>query len=123
MAIAYSLSCAYFVYTFVFRIKFFPFMNVLTGVIAVGVGADDTFILFKAWSSAVSQHQVHHSPTADGGGGLLAGGLESEKRHLSRMVRTALKHSVATMFVTSLTTAAAFFSSLVSNITAIKCFR
>lgn len=34
--VASSLVIAYFLYTFVFRITFFPYMNVLTSVIAVG---------------------------------------------------------------------------------------
>ena len=35
-AVAFSLGLAYFVYTFVLGVKFFPFMNVLAVVIAVG---------------------------------------------------------------------------------------
>lgn len=34
-----------------------------------------------------------------------------------------MKHAVPSMFVTSLTTAVAFFASVVSNVTAINCFR
>ena len=95
-------------YTFVFRIEFFPFMNVLTAVIAVGVGADDTFILYKAWQEAAAEAEAAAASTV---------------LPLSKVVRCALKHSAHTMLVTSVTTAAAFFASLVSNITAIKCFR
>ena len=36
LAITYALSLAYFIYTFVCGIKFFPFMNVLAAVIAIG---------------------------------------------------------------------------------------
>ena len=54
----FQISLAYFVYTFVFRIEFFPFMNVLTAVIAVGVGADDTFILYKAWQEAAAEAEA-----------------------------------------------------------------
>ena len=46
-SIAASLGLAYFTYTFVLRLTFFPFMNVLAVVIALGVGADDTFILSR----------------------------------------------------------------------------
>ena len=42
-----SLGLAYFTYTFVLRLTFFPFMNILAAVIALGVGADDTFILTR----------------------------------------------------------------------------
>jgi hypothetical protein len=36
MAISYSLAIAYFTYVFIARVKFFPFMNILATVIAVG---------------------------------------------------------------------------------------
>ena len=37
-SIAFSLGLSYFTYTFIFRLQFFPFMNVLSVVIALGVG-------------------------------------------------------------------------------------
>ena len=36
LAIIYALSLAYFIYTFICGIKFFPFMNILAVVIAIG---------------------------------------------------------------------------------------
>lgn len=72
-----------------------------------GVGADDTFILVKAWRA--------HSK--------LDPNLESLDEQLESMVHLALSHSLLTMCVTSFTTAAAFFASFISTITAIKCFR
>lgn len=42
---------------------------------------------------------------------------------LVRLVQETMKHAVPSMFVTSLTTAVAFFASIVSNVTAINCFR
>ena len=36
LAITYALALAYFIYTFICGIKFFPFMNVLAVVIAIG---------------------------------------------------------------------------------------
>ncbi|KAJ8391551.1 hypothetical protein AAFF_G00088730 [Aldrovandia affinis] len=41
---------------------------------------------------------------------------------LSRTVGVALQHAALSMFVTSFTTAAAFYANYVSNITAIRCF-
>ena len=46
-SIAAALGLAFFTYTFILRLTFFPFMNVLAVVIALGVGADDTFILSR----------------------------------------------------------------------------
>ena len=109
MSIVYALTLAYFIYTFVFMVSFFPFMNVLAAVIAIGVGADDTFILVKAWSN-------HASSLRDADGSIT-------DKQMVKLVKNSLKHSSKTMLVTSLTTAAAFLASLVSNVTAIKCFR
>ena len=47
--IALSLGVSYFVYTVVFAIKVFPFMNLLTIVILLGVGTDDTFVFVTLW--------------------------------------------------------------------------
>ena len=73
----------------------------------LGVGADDTFILVKAWNA--------HSKADPN--------LNSVEEQLEVMVHSALSHSLLTMCVTSITTSAAFFASFISTITAIKCFR
>lgn len=44
LSVVLSLSVAYFIYTFVFELDFFPFMNLLAAVIVVGIGADDVFV-------------------------------------------------------------------------------
>lgn len=36
LAVVFSLGTAYFLYTTVFRVPFFPFMNILTLTIAIG---------------------------------------------------------------------------------------
>lgn len=36
IAIIFSLGIAYFIYTFVFKLEFFPFMNLLTVIVVVG---------------------------------------------------------------------------------------
>jgi hypothetical protein len=48
---------------------------------------------------------------------------ESDEPELVSLVSHTLRHASLSMLVTSLTTTAAFFGSVVSNITAIKCFR
>lgn len=37
LAITYSIIISYFLYRIVFNLKFFPFMNLLTAVVAVGL--------------------------------------------------------------------------------------
>ncbi|GAB1869493.1 Protein dispatched-like protein 1 [Camponotus japonicus] len=89
-------------YTLVLRIEFFPFMNLLAIVVAIGIGADDAFVYCKVWESGKQQK-------------LSNGGLV-------HLVQVTMKHAFPSMFVTSLTTAVAFFASIVSNVTAINCF-
>ncbi|XP_076237082.1 protein dispatched [Calliopsis andreniformis] len=102
IAVIFSLGISYAVYTLVLHIKFFPFMNLLAIVVAVGIGADDAFIYCKIWERG-KERKISND-------GLL------------RLVQETMKHAVPSMFVTSLTTAVAFFASIVSNVTAINCF-
>ncbi|XP_050046962.1 protein dispatched homolog 1 isoform X2 [Dermacentor andersoni] len=101
LAVIFSLGTAYFLYTTVFRISFFPFMNILTLTIAIGIGADDAFIYCKTWGAAKA---------------------EKNSGTLVKLVRDTLHHACLSMLVTSVTTAAAFFASCVSSITAVRCF-
>ncbi|XP_011313149.1 protein dispatched [Fopius arisanus] len=102
MAVLFSLGISYAVYTLILKITFFPFMNLLAIIVAVGIGADDAFIYCKVWAQGKQQKESN--------GGLV------------RLVQDTMKHAVPSMFVTSLTTAVAFFASIVSNVTAINCF-
>ena len=96
-----SLEISYFVYTHVFSVRFFPFMNLLVLVILIGVGADNVFIYVKTWTLAKQEKNV--------------GTLE-------KIVSDTLRHATLSILVTSLTTAAAFYASYVSHITALACF-
>ncbi|KAK0169992.1 hypothetical protein PV328_010611 [Microctonus aethiopoides] len=102
LAVIFSLGISYAIYTLVIRITFFPFMNLLAIVVAVGIGSDDAFIFCKVWE------QGKQKKVSNGG--------------LTKLVQETLKHAVPSMLVTSLTTAVAFFASIVSNVTAINCF-
>lgn len=44
LAIGMSFIISYFIYTFIFNIKFFPFMNMLAIIVAIG-----EFLVFKAY--------------------------------------------------------------------------
>ncbi len=99
--VIFTISVSYFCYFFLFRLAFFPFMNLLAGLLLIAVGADDMFILNDIWQ----QHQRGH-PEA---------GCEE-------LLTKTLQHGALSIFVTSLTTSAALFANLVSDITAIRCF-
>lgn len=97
----WSLELAYFLYVFVFEINFFPYMNLVTVLLVIAIGADDVFIYSKIW---------HLSKK------------ERNNGTLEKLVSDTLKHASLSMFVTSLTTAGALFANVVSPITSIKCF-
>ncbi|XP_032804368.2 protein dispatched homolog 1-like [Petromyzon marinus] len=108
-AIVSSLIVAYFVYRVVLRFEFFPFMNLTALVVLVGVGADDAFVLCDVWRHAKADRRAAKGPGAGDAG-------------LTETVRATLRHAALSMFVTSFTTAAAFYANYVSSITAVRCF-
>jgi protein dispatched 1 len=57
VAVVLSLGIAYFTYTIVFELDFFPFMNMLAAVIVVGIGADDVFVYIQVRFYFSSQEQ------------------------------------------------------------------
>nr|CAD7202924.1 unnamed protein product [Timema douglasi] len=67
-------------------------------IVIIGIGADDAFIFCKVWQCAKT---------------------EKDNGTLVKLVHDTLKHATLSMFVTTLTTAAAFYASYVSSITAI----
>ena len=97
---------AYFFYGIVFRISFFPFLNVLTLIFLVGIGADDAFVYMGAWNEAMKSMPYDNNNSKD--------------EALIRWTVYSLKHAVSAMFVTSFTTAAAFYASASSKIIAIR---
>ncbi|KAM8846716.1 LOW QUALITY PROTEIN: protein dispatched homolog 1 [Synchiropus picturatus] len=101
IAIISSLIVSYFLYRLVFNFEFFPFMNLTALIILVGIGADDAFVLCDVWNYTK---------------------LDKPHSELAETVGVTLQHAALSMFVTSFTTAAAFYANYVSNITAIRCF-
>ncbi|XP_038059449.1 protein dispatched homolog 1-like [Patiria miniata] len=99
--ILFSLLMAYFFFTVVFARPFFPFSNVLAAVLIIGIGADDAFVFIDLWNKCK---------------------METGGKDLVALTRETLRHATTTMFVTSFTTAAALFASVISDITAVKCF-
>ena len=114
----------------------------------LGVGADDTFILVKAWTSQCAKAQLRMNQNPQSSNAIskinedehsdiehqttsktkshIREGLHHKKfgeEELVKMVKATLKHSTLTISVTSITTSVAFFASFISNVTAIKCFR
>lgn len=115
IAIGFSLGIAYFVYSLVFELPFFPFMNLLAVIVIVGIGADDAFIYVKVWNCAIAERELAKDSAS--------GGSKSATRDtLAGLVAVTMTHAAISMMVTSLTTAVAFYSSFLNSITAVKCF-
>ena len=96
-----SIIIAYFIYHQIFRLTFFPFLNILTFIFLVGIGADDAFVFNDVWSQAK---------------------LSLPNGSVIDWIEYTLKHAALSMFVTSFTTSAAFYANVVSDITAIRLF-
>ena len=101
LTVTLSLSMSYFCYFVVFKRDFFPFVNVVSVILVIGVGADDTFVYFDLWRKSL---------------------VEKNGANLNLVVQDTLHHATVTMLVTSVTTAGSLYASIISNIAAVKCF-
>ncbi|XP_061387699.1 protein dispatched [Musca vetustissima] len=119
IAVIFSLGLAYFVYTLVFEMSFFPYMNLLAVVVIIGIGADDAFIFVKIWQCVLTERFTKTSTVTTKS---LANPESEQTETLQNLMALTLKHAAISMFVTSITTTVAFYASYTSYITAIKCF-
>jgi len=87
------------------NIQLYVVMHTINSVIIhfAGIGSDDAFVYCKIWESGKQQKLSN--------GGLI------------HLIQETMKNAFPSMFVTSFTTAIAFFASIISNVTAINCFR
>ena len=98
-----SLVWSYFLYVVVIRISFFPFINILTVILLLGIGADGAFVYVDLWKKYRSSCSYQDGCTL-------------------KILQETLSHASITLFVTSLTTSSALLVNVTSSITAIKCF-
>ncbi|XP_075700396.1 protein dispatched homolog 2 [Rhinoderma darwinii] len=101
MSVVGSLMISFFLYKLVFRITFFPFVNLFAVIILSSICANHTFVFFDLWNLSKIQHSA-------------AGMLQ--------WVKQTMHHFVYLMLVSCLTTGAAFYASYLSSITSIRCF-
>jgi len=100
-SMAFTVILSYTLYQFVFHIEYFPFLNLLATIVVIGIGADDLFIYWKTWIS------IKHSRNAS---------------ILERIVTYTFEHASTAMFVTSASTATAFFACTYTDIVSMRCF-
>ncbi|GAX18141.1 hypothetical protein FisN_25Hh123 [Fistulifera solaris] len=102
LQISLSFPLAYFVYTFVFHLTFFPFLNFIGVFILFALGADDIFVAVDKWKNA----RIKLGPDAE----------------TTEVAAQALPDAALSMLLTSLTTAVAFFGTAVCPVAPIFCF-
>ena len=103
MNMVMSLVWSYFLYRVVIKISFFPFINILTVILLLGIGADGAFVYVDLWRKFRSSCSPQEGCTV-------------------KILQETLRHASITLFVTSLTTSSALLVNVTSSITAIKCF-
>lgn len=97
-----AFPSAVFLTTTVFQIKFFPFLNFIGLFVLIGVGADDCFVFFDKWVSAAAKLPKNATAT--------------------EVAAQSYWEAVWAMFLTSVTTTAAFLASSITPIAPIRVF-
>lgn len=99
IVLAFPLS--YFVYYFVFGLEFFPIVNFNGIFIVFALGADDIFVAVDKWRNIR---------------------LQLPQITTEQVATLALPDAAYAMFITSITTAVAFFGTAVMNVPTVVCF-
>jgi len=92
---------AYFFYYFVVGLQFFPFLNFIGVFVVAALGADDVFVAVDKWKNARIDH-----PDAT----------------TEEVASIALPDAAGAMFLTTITTATAFFATAICKVAPIFCF-
>ena len=96
-----SFPLAYFVYSLVAQLEFFPFLNFIGVFVVFAIGADDIFVAVDKWKNAR---------------------LEHKNATVEQIAAIALPDAAEAMFLTSITTAVAFFGSAICPVAPLKLF-
>lgn len=99
--IVLSFPLAFFFYSFVAQLNFFPFLNFIGIFVIFALGADDVFVAVDKWRNARLKY-----PSAS----------------VEEVAAMSLPDAAMAMFLTSITTAAAFFGTAVCPVAPILCF-
>ncbi len=92
-----SLGVSYGVYMCVLWLPFFPFLNLVGLFVVIGVACDDVFIFVDAWK-------------------------QCECADTSKRLGLVLYRAGGSMFVTTITSVAAFLANSLSPVTSMRCF-
>ena len=97
-----NLGVAYGIYMGVLFLPFFPFLNLVSIFVVVGIGADDIFVFMDAWKQSAQ--------------------VMGDNAPLDERMSAVIHKACGSIFITSLTTASAFAANAFSIITCLKCF-
>uniref|UniRef100_A0A8C5WLJ5 Dispatched RND transporter family member 2 n=1 Tax=Leptobrachium leishanense TaxID=445787 RepID=A0A8C5WLJ5_9ANUR len=96
-----SLMISFFLYKLVFRMTFFPIVNLIAIVILTSICANHTFVFYDLWNLSKAQNSA-------------AGMIQ--------WVNQTMHHFVYLMLVSCFTTGASFYAGYMSSITSVRCF-
>ena len=171
-----SFACAYFGYKMILGIDLFPYINLMSTFILIGISCDNVFVIFDAWyaekldiynEARLQNHEIefygklsekqekqyyrdreytasvikqllisNHGPekqrqmlTGEEQGYFdsikntdLVRMMKVNDEQMVQMMGGVLRHAAASVFVTSFTTSAAFFTNLISRIAYVQLF-
>jgi len=101
LQIILSFPLAYFIYNLVLGFKFFPFLNFIGVFVVFALGAGDIFVAFDKWTMYRKNNMT---------------------KSTEYVAAYALPEAISAMFLTTLTTAVAFFATAVCPVAPIKMF-
>jgi len=99
--IVLSFPLSYFVYKLVAGLEFFPFLNFIGIFVVFALGAGDVFVAVDKWKNAR---------------------LEYPKASTEYVAAVALPDAASAMFLTTLTTAVAFFATAICPVAPVQMF-
>eukprot|EP00510_Aplanochytrium_minuta_P008891 CAMPEP_0184052366 /NCGR_PEP_ID=MMETSP0956-20121227/5256_1 /TAXON_ID=627963 /ORGANISM="Aplanochytrium sp, Strain PBS07" /LENGTH=993 /DNA_ID=CAMNT_0026345421 /DNA_START=198 /DNA_END=3179 /DNA_ORIENTATION=+ len=108
LQILLSVGVAFGVYMLILWLPFFPFLNLISIFIVIGIGSDDVFVLVDSWKQSGFDLPADHE-------------YGSTSEMSSRLVHV-IENAGSSLLTTSLTTAAAFFAVAFSSITSLRLF-
>jgi hypothetical protein len=101
LQIVLSFPLSFFVYTFICGLVFFPFLNFIGVFVVFALGADDIFVAVDKWKNARIEHP---------------------KASVEEVAAIVLPDAAGAMFLTTITTAIAFFGTAICPVAPIKMF-
>ncbi|KHN81990.1 Protein dispatched -like protein 1 [Toxocara canis] len=107
----------------IFRVTFFPFLNLLAIVLIVAVGADDAFLFLYQFRKHKQEMKAALLFMPRRGDDEATSDDKTQQRRrecLRRCLNEALSHAAIAMLVTSATTAVAFYANLASKIVVLR---